>query len=158
MPKETPRKRKSLTSAQKKEVCLKKISTSFLKQKDLVKEYNVSEGMFPIIEEALTVWIDKALQAGFILTESILTTKTLDFALLCNKEKFKASSGWLDNFKKRHNLKQYNIHGEGGSTPIQDLDSIREKLRQTLRDYDLKDIFNCDKTDLFWKMKPNCTI
>ncbi|CAB5208536.1 unnamed protein product [Rhizophagus irregularis] len=92
MPKETPRKRKSLTSAQKKEVCLKKISTSFLKQKDLVKEYNVSEGMFPIIEEALTVWIDKALQAGFILTESILTTKTLDFALLCNKEKFKAST------------------------------------------------------------------
>ncbi|CAG8739293.1 17441_t:CDS:2, partial [Rhizophagus irregularis] len=93
MPKETPRKCKSLTSAQKKEICLKKISTPFLKQKDLAKEYDVSEGMFPIIEEALTVWIDKALQAGLILTESILTTKALDFALLCNEEKFKASNG-----------------------------------------------------------------
>jgi hypothetical protein len=35
---------------------------------------------------------------------------------------------------------------------------MREKLRQTLRDYDSKDIFNCDKTGLFWKMKPNHTI
>jgi hypothetical protein len=91
MPKETLRKRKSLTAAQKKEICLKKISTPSLKQKDLAKEYDVSEGMvsdilkekdrwvaidddsyqanlkrekkiqFPIIEEALSIWLDKAL-------------------------------------------------------------------------------------------------
>ena len=188
MPKETLRKRRSLTAAQKKEICLKKISTPSLKQKDLAKEYNVSEGMvsdilkekdrwvaidndsyqanlkrekkiqFPIIEEALTVWLDKALQAKLVLTESILTTKALDFAVLCNEEKFKASNGWLDNFKKRHNLRQYNIHEEASSAPIQDLDSIRGRLRQTLRDYDPKDIFNCDETGLFWKMKLSHTI
>jgi hypothetical protein len=45
MPKETPRKRKSLTAAQKKEICLKKEITPYLKQKDLAKEYDVSEGM-----------------------------------------------------------------------------------------------------------------
>ena len=45
MPKETLRKCRSLTAAQKKEICLKKISTPSLKQKDLAKEYNVSEGM-----------------------------------------------------------------------------------------------------------------
>ena len=188
MPKETLRKHRSLTAAQKKEICLKKIFTPSLKQKDLAKEYNVSEGMvsdilkekdrwvaidndsyqanlkrekkiqFPIIEEALTVWLDKALQAKLVLTESILTTKALDFAVLCNEEKFKASNGWLDNFKKRHNLRQYNIHGEAGSAPIQDLDSMRGRLRQTLRDYDPKDIFNCDETGLFWKMKLSHTI
>src|SRR5215470_17843913 len=89
---ETPRKRKSLTAAQKKEVCLKKLSTPFLKQKELANEYDVSEGMisdilketdrwlaidtdshqaglrrekkipFPTIEEALTIWVDNALQ------------------------------------------------------------------------------------------------
>jgi hypothetical protein len=47
---------------------------------------------------------------------------------LCNEEKFKASNRWLDNFKKRHNLKQYNIHEEAGSSPIQDLDSMRKTL------------------------------
>ena len=35
---------------------------------------------------------------------------------------------------------------------------MREKLHQTLRDYDPKDIFNCDEMGLFWKMKPSRTI
>lgn len=45
MPKETPKKRKSLTAVQKKEICLKKANSPYLKQKDLAKEYDVSEGM-----------------------------------------------------------------------------------------------------------------
>ena len=45
MPKETSKKRKSLTAAKKKEICSKKISNSSLKQKDLAKEYDVSKGM-----------------------------------------------------------------------------------------------------------------
>ena len=44
-PNGAPRKRKSLTLAQKKEICLKKMSTPFLKQKELASEYDVSEGM-----------------------------------------------------------------------------------------------------------------
>lgn len=35
---------------------------------------------------------------------------------------------------------------------------MREKLHQILRNYDPKDIFNCDETGLFWKMKPSRTI
>ena len=89
---------------------------------------------------------------------NILITKALEFALLCQEEKFKGSSGWIDNFKKRHNIKQYTMHGEAASAPIQDLSSMRENLRQTLRDYDPKDIFNCDETGLFWKMKPSRTL
>ena len=35
-----PRKRRSLTAIQKREICLKKKSSPFLKNKDLVKEYD----------------------------------------------------------------------------------------------------------------------
>ena len=35
---------------------------------------------------------------------------------------------------------------------------MRENLRQTLKDYSPEDIFNCDETGLFWKMKPSRTI
>ena len=73
---------------------------------------------FPIIEEALTLWVEKALQARLIITDNILVTKALEFALLCQEEKFKGSSGWIDNFKKRHNIKQYTMHSEAASTPI----------------------------------------
>ncbi|PKK65474.1 hypothetical protein RhiirC2_786097 [Rhizophagus irregularis] len=94
-----------------------------LKQKDLAKEYNVNEGMisdilkaknhwlavdfdsyqaglrsekkmpFPIIEEALTLWVENALQAGFIISDGILSNKALEFAFLCKEDKFKESNG-----------------------------------------------------------------
>ena len=146
--KETPRKRKSLTAAQKKEICLKKISTPSLKQKELAVEYDVSEGMisdilkekdrwfaidsdsyqaglrrekkipFPNIEEALSLWVENALRASIVITDSILVTKALEFAFLLKEDKFKGSNRWVNNFKKRHNLKQYNLHGEAGSAPL----------------------------------------
>ena len=118
------KKCQSLTAAQKKEVCLKKLASSFLKNKDLAKEYDVSEGMisdtlrakerwlaidlnshqaglkhekkvpFPLIEEALTIWVENALQTGLVLTDDILSTKALEFAFLLKEDKFKGSNGW----------------------------------------------------------------
>lgn len=182
------KKRKSLTAAQKKELCLKKTSSPFLKQKDLANEYDVSEGMvsdilkekdrwlsvdtnsyqanlkrdkktpFPLVEEALVIWVDNALKASLIITDDILSTKALSFAFLLKEDKFKGSSGWVDNFKKRHNLKQYVIHGEAASAPLKDLETMRENLWQILKEYSPEDIFNCDETGLFWKMKPCRTI
>lgn len=185
---ETPKKRKSLTAAQKKEICQKKISNPFLKQIELANEYEVSGGMisdilkekdrwlavdvnsyqaglrrekkvpFPAIEEALTIWVDKALQGGLVITDNILLNKALGFAFLLKEDKFKGSNGWVDNFKKRHNLRQYTMHGEASSAPLEDLDAMREKLRQTLKNFAPENIFNCDETGLFWKMKPSRTI
>jgi hypothetical protein len=149
---ETSRKRKSLTAAQKKEICLKKSATPIIKQKELAVQYDVSEGMisdilrekerwlvidsnslqaglrrekkvsFPVIEEALTIWVDNAVRSGLTITDSILTTKAYGFAFLLKEDKFKGSHGWIDNFKKWHNLKQYSIHGEAASALFEDLD------------------------------------
>src|SRR6266498_2145856 len=152
------KKQNSLTAAQKKEVCLKKIASPFLKNKDLAKEYVISEGMisdtlkakdywlaidtelyqaglkrekkvsFPKIKEALTIWVETALQADLIIIDNILSTKALGFAFLLKEDKFKCSDRWVDNFKKWHNLRQYNIHGKATSAPLKDLDTMRENL------------------------------
>ena len=60
---------------------------------------------FPLIEEALTIWIENALQTDLVLTNDILSTKTLKFTFLLKKDKFKRSNRWVDSFKKWHNLK-----------------------------------------------------
>ena len=36
---------------------------------------------------------------------------------------------------------------------FKDLNIIRENFCQILKNYNPKDIFNCNKTGLFWKMK-----
>ena len=102
--------------------------------------------------------MDNALQAGLIITDNILSTKALDFAFMLKEDKFKGSGGWVDNFKKRHNLRQYNIHSEAASAPLEDLGTMREDFQLILKDYVPKDIFNYDETGLFWKMKPSHTI
>ena len=50
------------------------------------------------------------------------------------------------------------MHGEASSAPLENLGAMREKLRQTLKDFAPENIFNCDETGLFWKMKPSRTI
>ncbi|CAG8598651.1 11708_t:CDS:2 [Diversispora eburnea] len=40
------------------------------------------------------------------------------------KDKFKSSGGWVEKFKKWHNLKQYNMYGEASSAPLQNLNEM----------------------------------
>src|SRR6266542_6212613 len=104
---------------------------------------------FSFIEEALTIWVENALQIGLVLTDDILSTKALEFAFLLKEDKFKGSNGWVDGFKKWHNLKQYNIHGEAVSASLENLSTMREDLCQPLKNYNPKDIFNCNEIGLF---------
>ncbi len=41
------------------------------------------------------------------------------------------------------------MYGKVASMSIQDFNVMYENLRQILKNYDPKDIFNCDKTDFF---------
>src|SRR6266542_2419853 len=115
-------------------------------QAGLKREKKVS---FPLIEEALTIWIENVLQIGLVLTDDILSTKVLEFAFLLKENKFKGSNRCIDDFKKWYNLKQYNIHGEAVSASFKNLSIMWEDLCQTLKDYNPKDIFNCDEMGLF---------
>ena len=83
------------------------------------------------------------------MTDNILSTKVLEFTFLLKEDKFKGSNGWIDGFKKWHNLKQYNIHDKVMSILLENLSIMREDLCQTLKDYNPEDIFNCNKISLF---------
>src|SRR6266540_956717 len=109
---ETSKKRKSRIAAQKKEVCLKKLASLFLKNRDLAKEFDVSEGMICNTLKAKEHWLAINLnlhQAGLKREKKVF---------------FKRSNGWVDSFKKRHNLKQYNIYGEVVSTSLKNLSTM----------------------------------
>src|ERR1043165_8805749 len=88
---------------------------------------------FPELKEALAIWISKALAANKTITGEIIIAKAINFANLLNIEGFTGSSGWLSNFKKRYNTKQYNKHGEAQSEPSEEeLDKEKEKLQELI--------------------------
>ena len=75
-------------------------------------------------------------------------------------EEPKWSNGWLDRFKKRHNIKKYSNHGEAGAAAIEDAENIRqmETVRNKCKLYLLRDILNIDEIGLFWKLAPTSTL
>jgi hypothetical protein len=58
------------------------------------------------------------------------------------------SNGWMQKFKKRHNIKEHTQHGEGGSVPA--IAEEEMKALQTLAgEFQEEDIYNMDETGLF---------
>ena len=93
---------------------------------------------FPQLEEALAIWITQALAANRVITGEIILSKTNDYAKSLNIENFHESEGWLTNFRRRHNLKQHNIHGEASSgLNEEELEEERKKLQEIISNYDI---------------------
>ncbi|EXX53862.1 hypothetical protein RirG_239940 [Rhizophagus irregularis DAOM 197198w] len=80
------------------------------------------------------------------------------FAQQFEINKFSFSNGWIDKFKRWHNLKEYIKWGEAKSAPLETLDEERDILHEIIKDYDLNDVFNCDETGLYWDLEPSKTL
>lgn len=178
------KKRVYITAEQKRELCILKKNKPEPKNIDLANRFGISTSQvsdilkesdkwlkvdpnsyqaklkrpsvaqFTNIEEALILWIEKALECNLTITDSIIKQKGMKFAELLNNQDFIGSSGWLSNFKQRYSIREYFKHGEAQSAPIEKLPEMRRDLQNILKEYQMNDIFNCDETGLFWKMEP----
>ncbi|GBB97228.1 hypothetical protein RclHR1_29410002 [Rhizophagus clarus] len=161
-------KRASLSLAQKHEIYLKKSTEPSIKNKKLWFEINSQapetkgkrqvKMIFLEIEEALTLWILKALENGVDISDQVLHKKAMMFASLYRIKNFKGSNGWIGRFKKRHNLSCYLKQREAASALLKKLDEFKEELQDLIHEYSLDDVFNCDETELYWKIEPKRTI
>ena len=75
------------------------------------------------------------------------------------------SKGWLNNFKSRFKIKQYQIYGESGSVSQELVEIARKECREFIKKWlelgngrSIKDVFNLDETALFYKLLPNRTL
>ena len=105
---------------------------------------------FPQVEEALSLWVTNALAAELTINTDILREKAKYFAQQFEINKFSFSNGWIDKFKKCHNLKEYIKWDEAKSAPLETLDEERDILREIIKDYDLNNVFNYDETGKFF--------
>lgn len=70
-------------------------------------QYHSRPSKFPEIEDALIQWLEECSDRKVILSDSAIRTKAKETArmLHISDEKFKASSGWVENFKSRHGIR-----------------------------------------------------
>src|SRR5581483_6424473 len=143
------RSRISLTSLQKREICVVKCEYPHLTLTDLATRFkcgistvgdilkekerwlavqndspdaNVKKNRppkWPRLEEAMTIWIERIFLGNQDIDGAALLNKADKFASSLGITNFKASEGWLAGFKLRHGIKSYLKHGELLSVPSQ---------------------------------------
>nr|XP_045610819.1 tigger transposable element-derived protein 7-like [Procambarus clarkii] len=89
-----------------------------------------------------------------------IKTATDKFAQKMNIPDFRASEGWLQRFKNRHNIKNRKVCGESLSA---DTDSV-EPFKRKLNDYIITNdprrfqVYNADETGFNWTCLQNNTL
>ena len=84
------------------------------------------------------------------------------YALLsrdANKKELQFSLRWVQNFKKRYNIKGYTRHGKDASTDLsEEVLKKMEDIKTLVFQYRSCNVFNIDETSLFYRLEPNRTL
>jgi hypothetical protein len=112
------------------------------------------------LEEAVAVWVLQMEHRKVCLSDGLIQQQALRLATMMGipAASFRASNGWLYNFKKRHAFKQFRIHGESGDAQMMGIEEQIRVLRVKMATYDHDDIYNMDETGLFYNLAPDTTI
>jgi Tc5 transposase DNA-binding domain len=75
---------------------------------------------FPAIEEELVDWLAQVSEAHLHITDAMIRDKAKNVAksLRISEDKFKASAGWIENFKNRHGVRKGQWFGDGKNTRV----------------------------------------
>jgi hypothetical protein len=107
---------------------------------------------FPQIEETVAKWFNKH-QHNVNMSGDLIKRKaeSVRDSLGIPLEDFKASSGWLDGFKRRHGIKDRRRYGESGDVDMDLVENERPKIKAILDRFHWRDIYNMDETGLFFQ-------
>ena len=71
---------------------------------------------------------------------------------------FVVSNGWLDRFKRQHNICNMAVAGEAGDVSTETVESWNERAREITRGWKAENIWNMDETGSFWRGLPEKTL
>ena len=99
-------------------------------------------------------WFERARAKNIPLSGPIVQEVARGFAKNIGKEDFQASNGWLECFRKRHQIVFQNLHGEAQSADATSASDYISRLPTIIGDYTPENIFNADETGLFYRALP----
>ena len=119
------------------------------------EEKRQRDGKEPEVQEALAMWLDQKVHQGAKVTGPILKEKAKAFAEQMGKA-FEPSDGWLSRWKKRYNIVCRKEHGEKRSADHSAAEGwLKERLPEILSSFSPAEIYNADKTGLYFRGLPD---
>lgn len=127
------------------------------------KRKTLKTGVYDDVEKATYLWFLQERSRGTPISGPIVREKALQFYHQLHGEgsdKFKASPGWLDNFKRRHGIRQLRVVGEALSAEVDRIQPFIEMLHKKIQDggFAVEQLYNADETGLVWRLLPSKTL
>ncbi|XP_025207667.1 tigger transposable element-derived protein 7-like [Melanaphis sacchari] len=109
------------------------------------------------LDDAVYKWFCKLLSSGLTVRGVEIQAEAYRLAKQLNINNFKASSGWLFRFRRRHNITNKKICSESLSGNNKVVESFRKKLNDILKAENIlpSQLYNCNETGLYWRALPN---
>ena len=98
------------------------------------------------VYNAVYEWYRLARERLVPVSGPMLQAEALLLAKELKNESFKASNGWLQSFKQRHNIVQLVVSGESGYVREDTVEAWMERLTTLVQGYALENIWNEDET------------
>lgn len=119
----------------------------------------VTQPLHEDLDKAVYTWFVETRAKKVPLSGNIVQQKALNYACLLGIDDFKASTGWLNRFKARHNIVGKVLCGESAAADTDGASAWTESnVAGIMKDYAPKDIYNADETGLFYEMLPARTL
>lgn len=83
---------------------------------------------WPRLETELDMWFNQTRRLGSSISGPLITEKAKGLATELGITDFNGSNGWLHNFKKRHGIPSFKIHGEASSADMTGVELAQELL------------------------------
>lgn len=106
------------------------------------------------VNTAVYNWFVQARAKNLPIPGSLLQEKARALAENLADFDFRASNGWLESFKTRHQLTFGAVSGEGNDVDQNVVANWIERIPELIGEYDIKDVANCDETALFFRAIP----
>ena len=108
---------------------------------------------YPKVDDEVWKFFCEAQSKNIPISGPMLLAEANEIAFKDN-DKFSASNGWLQRFSARHQIKFANLHGESAEVSDEAVDQWKEKLPEICAGYHPQDIFNFNKTGVFFRALP----
>lgn len=110
------------------------------------------------IDKMCFEWFARARSQNIPISGSLVKAKAKEVAHNLGYQKFSASDGWLNKWRRRHNISFKCISGESADVIQEDVDQFLEKLPGMLMGYKPENIFNADESGLYFRALPDRTL
>ena len=103
------------------------------------------------VNQAVWDWYTLCRNSNIPVSGTMLQEEALIIAERLEVKDFTASNGWLNVFKKQHNICNMTVAGEAGDVRPETVEGWYEWAKETTRGWKAEDVWNMDEMGSFWR-------